>query len=166
MFQEMRRQDRGLNRPEAEEILANGTFGVLSMNGGDDYANGVPFSYVYLQNSIYLHCALEGKKLRHIRRDNRVSFCVVQGADPFFKLPDTFSMKYKSAMVFGKIYEVDNTQEKLQGLIALVEKYYRGNPEQVEVGRVKAANSLDKTAVLRIDIDHLTGKVRREKGKG
>jgi nitroimidazol reductase NimA-like FMN-containing flavoprotein (pyridoxamine 5'-phosphate oxidase superfamily) len=166
MFQEMRRQDRGLNRPETREILANGRFGVLSMNSGDDYAYGVPFSYVYLQNSIYLHCALEGKKLRHIRRDNRVSFCVVQGAGPFFKLPDTFSMKYKSAMVFGKIYEVDNAQEKLQGLIALVEKYYCDDPEHVARGRVKTANSLDKTAVLRIDIDHLTGKVRREKGTG
>ena len=166
MFQEMRRQDRGLNRLETEEILANGRFGVLSMNGGDDYAYGVPFSYVYLQNRIYLHCALEGKKLRHIRRDNRVSFCVVQGAEPIFELPDTFSMKYKSAMVFGKIYEVDNDQEKLQGLIALVEKYFRDDPEYVERGKVKAANSLDKTAVLRIDIDHLTGKVRREKGKG
>jgi hypothetical protein len=47
-----------------------------------------------------------------------------------------------------------------------VEKYYRDDPEHVERGREKAANSLDKTAVLRIDIDHLTGKVRREKGKG
>jgi uncharacterized protein len=165
MFQELRRQDRGLNRPETEEILANGLFGVLSMNGGDDYAYGVPFSYVYLPNRIYLHCALQGKKLGHIRRDNRVSFCVVQGAEPFFKLPDTFSMKYKSAMVFGKIYEVENDQEKLQGLIALVEKYYRDDPEHLERGKVKAANSLDRTAVLRIDIDHLTGKVRREKGK-
>ena len=57
-------------------------------------------------------------------------------------------MKYKSAMVFGKIYEVDNDQEKLQGLIALVEKYYRDDPEHIERGKVKAANSLDKTVVL------------------
>ena len=166
MFQELRRLDRGLTRPEAEEILANGLFGVLSMNGGDDYAYGVPFSYVYVPNSIYLHCALQGKKLDLIRRDNRVSFCVVQGAAPIFEAPDTFSMKYKSALVFGKIYEVNNDQEKLQGLIALVEKYFRGYPEQLELGKVKAAKSLEKTAVLRIDIDHLTGKVRREKGKG
>ncbi|MGD0216186.1 MAG: pyridoxamine 5'-phosphate oxidase family protein [Desulfobaccales bacterium] len=165
MFQELRRLDRGLTRPQAEEILAAGSFGFLSMNGGDDYAYGVPFSYVYVQNSIYLHCALQGKKLDLIRRDNRVSFCVVQGAEPIFKFPDTFSMKYKSAMVFGKIYEVAADQEKLQGLIALVEKYFRDDPEHLELGKVKAANSLDRTAVLRLDIDHLTGKVRREKAK-
>jgi nitroimidazol reductase NimA-like FMN-containing flavoprotein (pyridoxamine 5'-phosphate oxidase superfamily) len=162
MFQAMRRQDRGLSRPDTEAILANGQFGVLSMNAGDDYAYGVPLSYVYQGNSIYLHCALEGKKLAYIRRDNRVSFCVVAEAEP---LPTKFSMKYKSAMVFGKIYEVDNQEEKLASLIALVEKYYRGDQEHIERGKDKAANSLDKTAVLRIDIDHMTGKVRREKPK-
>ena len=82
MFQEMRRQDRALIRPEIEEILVNGMFGVLSMNGKDDYAYGVPLSYVYLKNVIYVHCALEGKKLTHIRQDNRVSFCVVGEAEP------------------------------------------------------------------------------------
>ena len=74
-------------------------------------------------------------------------------------------MKYKSAMAFGKIYEVDTDQEKLQGLIALVEKYFRDDPEHLELGKVKAANSLERTAVLRLDIDHLTGKVRSEKAK-
>lgn len=160
MFQEMRKKDRECSRRETEDILAQGMYGVLSMNGGNDYAYGVPFSYVYLKNSIYLHCALEGKKLTHIRRDNRVSFCVVTGAEP---LPDKFSMKYQSAIVFGKIYEVDHDEEKLQGLIALVEKYYHGDQEHIERGKEKAANSLFKTAVLRIDIDHLTGKIRREK---
>jgi nitroimidazol reductase NimA-like FMN-containing flavoprotein (pyridoxamine 5'-phosphate oxidase superfamily) len=78
-------------------------------------------------------------------------------------LPDKFSMKYQSAMVFGKIYEVDRDEEKMQGLIALVEKYYRGDQEHIDRGKEKAANSLFKTAVLRIDIDHMTGKIRREK---
>ncbi len=161
MFQAMRKKERELSRPETEEILAQGLYGVLSMNGAD-YPYGVPFSYVYQDNCIYLHCALEGKKLTHIRRDNRVSFCVVAEAAP---LPDKFSMKYQSAMVFGKIYEVDNDAEKLQSLIALVEKYYCGDQEHIARGKEKAANSLFKTAVLRIDVDHMTGKIRREKPK-
>ena len=157
MFQEMRKKDRECSRRETEDILAKGMYGVLSLNGGNDYAYGVPFSYVYLKNSIYLHCALEGKKLTHIRGDNRVSFCVVTGAEP---LPDKFSMKYQSAMVFGKIYEVDDDEEKLQGLIALVEKYYT-DPDHIEKGKLKAAESLHKTLVIRIDVDHITGKVRK-----
>ncbi len=157
MFQEMRRQDRQLTRPEAEEILANGLYGVLSINAGDDYAYGVPFSYVYQDNRIYLHCALEGKKLTLLRRNNKVSFCVVSEAEP---LPHKYSMKYRSAMAFGKAVEVKDNREKLAALIALVEKYYT-DQDHIEKGKVKAAESLDKTLVIRIDVDHLTGKVRK-----
>ena len=157
MFQEMRRQDRQLTRPEAEEILVNGVYGVLAINAGDDYAYGVPFSYIYQDNKIYLHCALEGKKLTLIRRNNKVSFCVVEGAEP---LPHKYSMKYKSAMAFGKAMEVNDKQEQLAALIALVEKYYT-DKDHIEKGKVKAAESLHKTLVIRIDVDHLTGKVRK-----
>ena len=52
------------------------------MNAGDDYGYGVPLSYVFQDNSIYLHCALEGKKLTYLRRHNKVSFCVVGEAEP------------------------------------------------------------------------------------
>ncbi len=157
MFQEMRRQDRQLTRPEAEEILANGLYGVLSLNAGDDYAYGVPFSYVYQDNKIYLHCALEGKKLNLMRRNNKVSFCVVLDAEP---KPEKYSMKYRSAMAFGRAVEVKDNQEKLAALIVLVEKYYT-DQDHIEKGKVKAAASLDKTLVIRIDVDHLTGKVRK-----
>jgi nitroimidazol reductase NimA-like FMN-containing flavoprotein (pyridoxamine 5'-phosphate oxidase superfamily) len=157
MFQEMRRQDRQLTRPEAEEILANGLYGVLSLNASDDYAYGVPFSYVYQDNKIYLHCALEGKKLNLMRRNNKVSFCVVLEAEP---LPQKYSMKYRSAMAFGRTVEVKDNQEKLAALIVLVEKYYT-DQDHIEKGKVKAAESLDKTLVIRIDVDHLTGKVRK-----
>ena len=157
MFQEMRRQDRQLTRPEAEEVLARGMYGVLAINAGDDYAYGVPFSYVYQDNRIYLHCALEGKKLNLLRRNNKVSFGVVLEAEP---LPHKYSMKYRSAMAFGKAVEVKDNQEKLAALIALVEKYYT-DQDHIERGKVKAAESLDKTLVIRIDVDHLTGKVRK-----
>ena len=157
MFQEMRRQDRQLTRPEAEVILAQGLYGVLSINAGDDYAYGVPFSYVFQDNRIYLHCALEGKKLTLLRRHNQVSFCVVLEAEP---LPHKYSMKYRSAMAFGMAVEVTDNREKLAALIALVEKYYT-DQDHIEQGKVKAAESLDKTLVLRIDVDHLTGKVRK-----
>jgi nitroimidazol reductase NimA-like FMN-containing flavoprotein (pyridoxamine 5'-phosphate oxidase superfamily) len=157
MFQEMRRQDRQLTPPEAEEILANGLYGVLSINAGDDYAYGVPFSYVYQDSRIYLHCALEGKKLNLMRRNNKVSFCVVSGAEP---LPHKYSMKYQSAMAFGKAMEVNGKEEQLAALISLVEKYYT-DQDHIDKGKAKAAESLHKTLVIRIDVDHLTGKVRK-----
>ncbi len=156
MFKELRRHDRELSRSETEDILVKGSYGVLSMNGADDYAYGVPLSYVYMDNCLYFHCALEGQKLSCIRHNNKVTFCVVGEANP---LPNEFSMQYKSAIVFGKATEVNN-DEKLAALVALVEKYANDN-DYIVKGKQYALNSLHKTAVVRIDIEHMTGKARR-----
>lgn len=157
MFQPMRKKEREMSRQEAEEILAKGMYGVLSISGGDDYGYGVPLSYVYQDNSIYLHCALEGKKLDYLRRNNKVSFCVVGLAEP---LPDKYSMKYESAIAFGRAIEINDHATKVKTLIDLVEKYYT-DPEHIEKGKEVAANFAPKTVVIRLDIDHLTGKVRK-----
>lgn len=155
MFQEVRRKDREMDRAAAEEILLNGNYGVLSMNGENDYAYGVPLSYVFDGKSIYVHCAPEGQKLNRIRRDNRVTFCVVEEA---VVLRDLFSMQYRSAIAFGKAFEVGD-EEKLEALIALAKKY--SGDEYLEKGKTYAANSLKKTAVIRIDVEHVTGKHRK-----
>ncbi len=158
MYTEMRLKKRQLSRPEAEDILARGLYGVLSLNGGSDgYAYGVPLSYTYQENKIYLHGALEGKKLDLLRRNNKVSFCVVLEAEP---LADKYTMKYRSAIGFGTSHEVEDRDEKLAALIALVEKYYRDR-DHIERGKKVAAESLDRTTVIRLDLDHLTGKVRQ-----
>lgn len=153
----MRLHQRQVSRAEAEAILVQGLYGVLAINAPDDYAYGVPFSYVYQDKKLYLHCAPEGKKLTLLRRNNQVSFCVVLEAEP---LPHKYSMQYRSAMAFGQAVEVQDDREKLAALIALVEKYYTDRAH-IEKGKVKAAESLDKTLVIRIDLDHLTGKVRK-----
>jgi nitroimidazol reductase NimA-like FMN-containing flavoprotein (pyridoxamine 5'-phosphate oxidase superfamily) len=157
MFQEMRLKKRQVSQAETEAILRRGQYGVLSLNAGGDYAYGVPLSYVFQNNSIYLHCAPEGKKLTLLRQDNRVCFCVVAEAEP---LPQKFSMKYQSALAFGRVKVVEAPEEKLSALIALVQKYYQ-DPEDIAKGREYAAASLDQTVVLRLDIAQLTGKIRK-----
>ncbi len=41
MFTQMRRQDRELTPSETEALLVKGSYGVLSITGGDEYAYGV-----------------------------------------------------------------------------------------------------------------------------
>lgn len=155
MFKEMRRQDRKLNREETDEILKNGSYGVLSTVGEGNCAYGIPLNYVYMRDGIYFHCASDGQKLDNIHKNNKVSFCVVGEAIP---LVDQFSMKYKSAIVSGNAVEVDG-DEKFEVLIALVAKY--STDEYLEKGREYAASALAKTTVIKIDIDNITGKARR-----
>jgi nitroimidazol reductase NimA-like FMN-containing flavoprotein (pyridoxamine 5'-phosphate oxidase superfamily) len=156
MFQEMRRNDRGLGRAEAEAILAKGLYGVLSLKG-DDYPYGVPLSYVYTDGCLYFHCALQGKKLRLLRQDDKAAFCVVDEAVP---LADARSMRYESAMVFGRVSEVKGEAEKLAALLAFVDRYTSGEA-YTAAGRDQAVNMLAKTAVLKLTVEHITGKARR-----
>lgn len=156
MFKEMRRQDRMLSQEETVEILTNGVFGVLSLSGDSDneYAYGVPLSYVFANNYIYLHCALEGHKLTRLRNNNKVSFCVVGKANP---MPEKFGMQFSSAMVFGTAHEVSE-EEKLGILLSFVDKY---SADYKEKGRENAETAKQKTVGIRIDISHMTGKTRK-----
>lgn len=156
MFGELRRQDRGLGRAETEAILAGGAYGVLSLKGGD-YPYGVPMSYVYADGSLYFHGALAGKKLGLIRQDGRAAFCVVGQAVP---MTDARSIRYESAMVFGRLSLVEDDGEKLAALLAFVDKY-AGDERYVAEGRQQAADMLAKTAVVRMTVEHITGKARR-----
>lgn len=72
----VRRQDRLLDEAAAIELLRVGEYAFLSMTT-DEGAYGVPINYVVEDDTIYIHCAPEGRKLRAIATDNRVSLCVV-----------------------------------------------------------------------------------------
>ena len=126
----------------------------MSMVGVSGYGYGVPLSYAYTGDALYCHCALEGEKIENLRRNNGISFCVVKEAAP---LPDRFSMRYESAIVSGRAREVEG-EEKLNALLALVGKYCA---EFAEKGREYALASLDKTLVMAIDIEQVTGKARK-----
>lgn len=156
MFNEMRRQDRVLGEDETQEILHKGLYGFLSVHGLNDYPYGIPVNYVYNGECIYIHAALEGQKNACLRCNNKVAFCVVREA---VAIPDEFSTRYKSAIVFGKALELSGN-EKLDALNAIVSKY-ADSDECIAKGKQYALAAQDKTAVFRINIEHLTGKARR-----
>ncbi len=149
----MRRRERAIDRARMDKILAEGIWGVLSMNGEDRFPYGVALNYVYTGDSIVFHCAPEGEKLDRVRRDNRVSFCVVGKATV---LPDQFSTDYESVIVFGRANVVEG-EEKLALLLALVDKY---SPEYREKGRELALKKLPDLLCIRVVIEQITGKAR------
>jgi len=72
----MRRKDRMTAAEEAFSILEKGEFGVLSTVSPDYEPYGVPLNYCFINESIYFHCAAEGKKIDHLNHSPIVSFCV------------------------------------------------------------------------------------------
>ena len=153
MFKEMRRKNRELINEDIEKILLNGEYGTLSMIGDNGYPYCVPLSYVYHKGSIFFHCAHEGYKLQNIKENNKVAFNVVVDTEV---LPDKFSTKYKSVSIFGEASEV-NGEEKEAALLQLIEKYSK---DFIEQGKKYIANAKASTTVIKISINHMTGKGR------
>ncbi|MGL4991484.1 MAG: pyridoxamine 5'-phosphate oxidase family protein [Sarcina sp.] len=154
MINEMRRKNRELSSDESIKILIENDYGTLSTISNDGYPYGVPISYVYIDNSIYFHCALEGHKLNNLNTNNKVSFCVVGKTQI---LPNEFSTKYESVIVFGKTTEIFNT-EKNKFLLEIVKKY---SANYIEEGSKYIEKAAKATRVFKINIDYISGKSKK-----
>ena len=152
MFREMRRKDKLKTQEEAVMILNQCTNGVLSVSGDDGYPYGVPVSHVYDDGKLYFHCAGEGHKLEAIRKNPKVSFTVV-GADNI--APDKFTTLYKSVVAFGKAYVIDDDARKREVLEKILSKY---SSDFMESGMKYINNMWEKTYVVEIEIEHMSGK--------
>jgi len=153
MPRNVRRKDRELRIELATKLLAEGEYGILSTVGMDGQAYGIPLNYVYKNNCLYFHCALEGHKLDNIRANNKVSFCVVGRARV---LPEKFTTAYESAVAFGTASELQGS-ERHDALLSIVEKY---SPDFMEEGQKFIAKYNDKTTIIKIAVNHITGKAR------
>lgn len=151
----MRREDRRLDEAAAMALLERGEYGFLSTVDNENQPYGVPVNYVVMENRIFFHCATEGRKLEHITANSRVSFCVVGRTE---LLPEKFSTRYESVVVSGSAEIVDDEVLKKTALGALVVKFA---PDHLVAGEAYIDKLMDRTAVVRISITHLTGKARK-----
>jgi nitroimidazol reductase NimA-like FMN-containing flavoprotein (pyridoxamine 5'-phosphate oxidase superfamily) len=150
-MRKMRRKDKEIGTDEAIKLLAECEYGVLSTVDNDGQPYGVPLNYAYKDNCIYFHCALKGHKIDNIDDNPKVSFCTVGNTEV---LPSEFSTDYVSAVAFGVASEVQGT-ERYNALVLLLEKF---SPGFMEEGK-KYIEKLDKvTKVIKIDIQHISGK--------
>jgi hypothetical protein len=149
----MRRKDKALLKDDAVRLLQEGEYGVLSTVDGKGQPYGVPLNYVLRNDCLYFHCALEGHKLDNLLANSRVSFCVVGRTNV---LPAEFSTEFESVIVFGEASVVQGN-ERYQALVGLLEKY---SPEFLDEGRAYIEKFDNRTKVVRIEIDSITGKAK------
>lgn len=154
MFRNMRKKEREVDTAQAKEILERCEYGILSTVGENGYAYGVPLSYVYIDNTIYFHCAVEGQKLDNLKINDKVSFCVIGQT---CILPDKFSTKYESVIVFGRAKEAFGAEKK-KALIEIINKY---SPDYMNNGLEYIQKADERVKVIKISIEHMTGKARR-----
>ncbi len=136
-------------------LLNSCQVGRLGTIGRDGYPMVKPLNFAYEDGKIYFHSALEGEKIDDIKRDCRVCF----EADLPIALvkskgsPCRAEYLYRSGIIKGRAYPIEDLSERLHGLELLMGKY------QPEGGYGKfPEEKLKLTGVVRIDIEEMSGK--------
>ena len=154
----MRRKDRALCAEECLQILRSAEYGVLASVSPTGQPYGVPLSFVFMDNKIYVHCAREGCKIDNIRANDRVSFTCVGKTRPAYAQKN-FTTYFESAIVFGQAGEVIDPTERHTAMAELCRKYL---PEHTDKFAEAMHRSDARTAVYVITPERITGKAKKE----
>lgn len=153
MFRKMRKSHMALELEESMKILAEAEYGIVATISENGYPYGIPMSHIVLDGSIYFHCGIVGHKLDNIINNDKVSFTVVGDTE---LLPEKLDTNYKSVIVYGRAKKVEG-EEKIAALIEILEKYAEGFMKE---GKESIQDDKNITNVIKISIEHITGKIR------
>ena len=155
MFRNLTRKKQKLSMVECKEILKQEVRGVLAVNGDDGYPYALPINYYFEEesNRIYFHSGKVGHKLDAIAKSDKVSFCVY---DKGYHKDGHWSLNIRSVIIFGRMQIVDDWSDELMVNFC---KRFTGDMEYIysEIEKFKS-----NTAVLCLEIEHMTGKLVNE----
>lgn len=151
-FRKMRRSRQQLSKSECDAILSMATSGTLALLGDNGYPYAVPISYVYTDGKLYFHSAKTGHKVDAIRQCDKASFCVIDADDVH---PSEFTTYFRSVIAFGKIQIIESENERMHAASLLGGRYNPGDDTGLQKELEKG---LSHMLILRLDIEHLTGK--------
>jgi nitroimidazol reductase NimA-like FMN-containing flavoprotein (pyridoxamine 5'-phosphate oxidase superfamily) len=151
----VRKDDKNIKDPEViREILRKGLVCHVAMvDEGKPYM--VAMNYGFRDHAIYLHAALEGRKIDILRKNPEVCFMVYTG-NRLTTGPDAcgdWTMKYRSVTGFGKATLIETDEEKVPAMHIIMDQYTTKGPFEFSPTRMA------QTMVIRIDIDEMTGKI-------
>ena len=148
----MRRSEREItDRAEIEEIIRKASICRLALSdNGTPYI--VPVCFGYEHGTLYFHCAVEGRKLEILKRNNRVCFEMdIETKLVVAEKACGWGMKYRCVIGSGTASVVQDPAEKRKGLDTIMRQY--SGPEGGYSREV-----LSRTAVVKVAIESLTGK--------
>ena len=138
------------------EIMQRCDAVTLAFAGDAPYA--VPVSFGFEEETgrfaLYIHCAMEGEKLRRMEENPRCAFSMYTGTRLIEgETACAYSTEYESICGIGVLTRLEG-EEKRRGIGALMRHYAPGRALPVD------AQVLARTCVLRLDVDAISGKRR------
>ena len=155
MFRDLTRKKQALSIEECKEILKQEVRGVLAVNCDDGYPYALPINFHFdeTNNKIYFHSGKYGHKIDAIKSSDKVSFCVY---DKGYHKDGHWSLNVKSVVIFGRINVVDDWTDEF------MIKFCKRFTNDMEYINNEIKNFKSNTAVLCLDIEHMTGKLVNE----
>lgn len=170
-----------MNREFGIKVIDKSEYGVLSMvDEGKPY--GIPLSIVRDGDTLYFHSAMDGRKVKLFEKNPNVSVTFVGET----KIPELFSndelneivqdesqagllaskvftTEFESAVVVGKVKQVNDEEEKIKALRLICEKY---TPTKMDYFPVAIKAGLKRTNIYSIEIEVITAKRKKFDANG
>jgi Predicted flavin-nucleotide-binding protein len=148
----MRRSERAItDSAELESILREAVVCRMGLCD-EEVPYVVPMNYGYRDGSVFLHSAVEGRKIELLRKNPNV--CLEFEKDVELVPAEaacSFSMKYRSVIASGRAVFLESPGEKAQGLNVIMAQYtgkeYEFPPQ-----------ALERIVVIRVDLEECSGK--------
>mgnify|MGYP003878422553 FL=1 len=154
----MRRFKQAVSGEECRKILHEAQRGTFSVIGDNGYPYSIPINFYYdeTDNRIYFHGAREGHKVDAIKNCDKVCFTTWNTG---YRNEGQWWWNVTSVVVFGRAKIIEDREKIEEKARKLAIKYF---PTMEEVEK-ELADSLDRVQIFAIDIEHMTGKLVKEK---
>lgn len=153
----MRRKDREItDESKIEEIMSKCHCCRLGLNdNGEVYIVPLNFGFIKEEGkySLFFHGAKEGRKIDIIKKNNFVGFEMDRNYELVTgDIACNYSALYQSIIGKGTVYFVEDNEEKIKGLSAIM-KQTTGESEWEFSDKM-----LDAVAVLKVEVEELSCK--------
>lgn len=148
----MRRAEKEVCDPaEINGIIARSQVCRLGLVDGDrPYV--VPMCFGYEKEAIFMHAALEGRKMDILRRNPNVC-CEFEADVEIVSAAEgcRWTARYQSVIAFGKATILERAEDKAKGLAVILRHY---SPAEFHFPEKAVA----RVAVIRVAVESMTGK--------
>ncbi len=144
-----------INKDEMEAVIKKCEVCYVGMCDLNNNPYVVPFNFAFHEGFIYLHSAMEGKKVDILKLNNKVSISFSTDYQVSWQTEEvacSWGMKYRSVMVFGKVEFIEEYDSKIE-VLNLVMKKYAGKEFSYN------APAVNNVRIYKIDASQMTGRV-------